>query len=104
MTALLQHSEHYMLELQLQHDKKKWYVFAQGISPLFYRLENLQHFRITKQWIDSHTVQLKSITWTFLRFQQFVRRRYRLKKFVVKHLRQLETGTLPFHQGMSNLG
>ena len=99
MTAqLLPHSFHYILELQLQEDKKKWYVFAQGISPLFYRLEGVQHFRIYKQWVIGAEYEKKNLTWKFIHFQQCIKRRYKLKKLVIQNLRYLETFQLTFPQ------
>ena len=92
------HSVHYILELQLLEDKKKWYVFAQGISPLFYRLEGIKYFRIYKQWIDTTEFQKKNLTWKFVRFQQSIKERYRLKKRFFKHLRCIETGEVTFQQ------
>lgn len=91
-------SQHYVLELQLKEDKKKWYIFAQGISPLFYRLEGIRHFRILKQWIHETEFQKKELTWRFLQFQRIFRRRNQLRKLVIKNLRKLETGQLSFSQ------
>jgi hypothetical protein len=95
------HSIHYILELQLKEDKKKWYVFAQGISPLFYRLEGMQYFSIYKQWVENTEFEKKNLTWKFVRFQQLYKRRIQLKKLVLKHLRKLETGEVTF-QELSN--
>ena len=97
------HSQHYLLELQLKEDKKKWYIFAQGISPLFYRLEGIQHFRIYKQWVENNEFEKKNLTWKFVRFQQFYRRRLQLKKLVVKHLRHLETREVTFQDLINHL-
>lgn len=94
----MEHSEYYSLELQLQQDKRKWYVFAQGISPLFYNFEGLQHFRIYKQTVVEHEFQKKDLTWKFIRFQQFYKRRLRLKKLVIRNLRKLQTGEVTFSQ------
>lgn len=91
-------SEHYILELRLKEDKKKWYIFAQGISPLFYRLEGIQHFRIFKQWLHETEFQKKDITWRFLQFQRIFRRQNQLRLLAIKHLRKLETGELTFSQ------
>ena len=97
---VLPHSIHYLLELQLKEDKKKWYIFAQGISPLFYRLEGIQHFRIYKQWVHDTNFEKKNLTWIFIRFQQAIKQRYRLKKRVIKNWRKLETGEVTFQQVM----
>lgn len=99
----MRHSLVYGLELQLKDDKKKWYVFAQGISPLFYRLEGLQHFRIYSQWIENFEFKRNNLTWAFLVFQQTVRRRLKLKTRVLKNLRKLETGEVTFAQLLRNL-
>ncbi len=90
------HSTHFILELQLKEDKKKWYVFAQGISPLFYRFEGVKYFRILKQWVDNNEFQKQDLTWTFIRFQQVLKQRILLKKLVLRNLRQLETGEVQF--------
>ena len=84
--------KHYLLELRLKEDKKKWYVFAQGISPLFYRLEGIQYFRIYRETLVNHEFQKKDLTWRFLQFQRVFRRHLQLKKLLIKHLKQLETG------------
>ncbi len=68
--SLQQHSFHYILKLQLKEDKKTWYVFAQGISPLFYRFEGIQHFRIYKQWVENEEFKKKDLTWKFIHFQE----------------------------------
>jgi hypothetical protein len=99
----MQHSQHYLLELQLKEDKKKWYIFAQGISPLFYRLEGIQHFRIYKQWVEENEFVKKNLTWTFIHFQRFWRLRLRMKKLVIKHLRNLETGEVTFQDLINHL-
>jgi hypothetical protein len=99
----MQHSRHYLLELQLKEDKKKWYIFAQGISPLFYRLEGIQHFRIYKQWVENNEFEKKNLTWSFVRFQQLYRRHFQLKKLVFKHLRHLETGEVTFQDLINHL-
>jgi len=93
-----EHSEYYALEIKLQGDKKKWYVFAQGISPLFYKLEDLQFFKIYKQWFSGGEFQKKDLTWRFLQFQRIYRRRLKLKKLVIKNLRKLQTGEATFSQ------
>lgn len=90
------HSQHYVLELQLKEDKKKWYVFAQGISPLFYRLEGIQYFRIFKQWVENDEYQKTNLTWKFMRFQQLCKHIFALKKWTIKNLRRLETGEVHF--------
>lgn len=95
--------KHYILELQLKDDKKKWYVFAQGISPLFYRLEGVKHFRIYRQILVNHEFQKQDLTWRFVKFQQAVRQYFQLKKLVIKHLRQLETGDITFSQLLNRL-
>lgn len=95
--------KHYMLELRLQEDKRKWYVFAQGISPLFYRLEGIQHFRIYRETLVNRQFQKQDITWRFLQFQRIFRRRLQLKKLVWKHLRFLETGEVTFSQLLNRL-
>lgn len=94
----MEHSEYYALEIKLQGDKKKWYVFAQGISPLFYNLEDLQFFKIYKQWVVEGEFQKKDLTWRFLQFQRLYRRRLKLKKLVIKNLRKLQTGEITFSQ------
>jgi hypothetical protein len=99
----MEHSHHYMLELQLKDDKKKWYVFAQGISPLFYRLEGIQHFRIYKQWLVNSKWERKPLTGRFSQFQRVYRRYLQIKKLVQKNLRLLETGEVTFHQLLSCL-
>jgi hypothetical protein len=99
---MMEHN-HYILELQLRDDKKKWYVFAQGISPLFYRLEGVQHFRIYRQYLVNHEFQKRDLTWSFVKFQQVFRRRLQLKKLVWKHLKQLETGEVTFQQLVNRL-
>lgn len=86
------HSTHYILELQLKDDKKKWYVYAQGISPLFYNLQGIQSFQLYKQWMEGTEFKKQRITYRLLRFQQRFRERLRLKNLALKHLRQLETG------------
>ena len=91
-------SEHYVLELRLKEDKKKWYVFAQGISPLFYRLDEIRHFRIYKQWVHETEFQKKDITFRFLQFQRIFRRWNQLRLLTIKNLRKLETGELTFLQ------
>lgn len=96
-------SQHYVLELQLKEDKKKWYVFTQGISPLFYRLEGIRHFRILKQWVHETEFQKKELTWRFLQFQRIFRRRNQLRKLVIKHFRSIETGQLSFLQLMNRI-
>ncbi len=85
-------SIHYMLELRLKEDKKKWYVFAQGISPLFYRLDGIQHFRIYRERVVNFQFQKEDITWRFLQFQRIFRRYLQLKRLIRKHLRKMETG------------
>ena len=99
----MQHSLHYVLELQLKEDKKKWYVFAQGISPLFYRFEGIQFFRIYSQWVEDNEFKRKNLTWNFVRFQKLYRSRIQLKKRVIKHRRKLETGEIAFSQLLKNL-
>lgn len=99
----MQHSLHYVLELQLKEDKKKWYVFAQGISPLFYRFEGIQFFRIYSQWVEDNEFKRKNLTWNFVRFQKLYRSRIQLKKLVIKHRRKLETGEIAFSQLLKNL-
>ena len=94
----MEHSDHYILELQLKGDTRKWYVFAQGISPLFYRLEGIQYFRIAKKWVYNMKWEEKSLTCRFLQFQRLYRRRLQLKKLVWKNLRTLETGEVTFQQ------
>lgn len=94
------HSVYYVLELQLKQDKRKWYVFAQGISPLFYNLEGIQHFRIYKKWFQDAEFQKKDITWRFIAFQQRYKR-WRLirKKIIQAFLRgQLERGEVTIQQ------
>ena len=86
-----------MLELQLKEDKKKWYVFAQGISPLFYRLEGIQHFRIYKQWVENDRFEKSNLTWKFTRFQQLCKQVFALKKWTIQNLRKLETGEVKFN-------
>jgi hypothetical protein len=94
-----EHSDHYILELQLKDDKKKWYAFTQGISPLFYRIEQgVQHFRIYKKWISDTKWKQKDLTWRFSQFQQLYRKRLQLKKLIWKNLRLLETGEVTFQQ------
>ncbi len=92
----MSHSQHYVLELQLEEDKKKWYVFAQGISPLFYNLKRIQHFRIYKQWVENQEFQKQDITYRFYRFQQHYRRWKQLKKeYIRAYLRgDLERGLI----------
>ena len=97
-TQSLPHSVHYILELQLKEDKKKWYIFAQGISPLFYRLEGIQHFRILKQWVTTPEFEKKDLTWKFIRFQQFLKQQFALKKLVRQQVRRLETGEVQFSE------
>ena len=94
----LPHSEHFVLELQLKEDKKKWYVFAQGISPLFYNLQGIRHFRILKQFVDEMEFKKKDITWRFLQFQRMFRKQNQLRKLVFKNLRTLEIGQISFSQ------
>ncbi len=98
----MQH-KHYMLELRLQEDKKKWYVFAQGISPLFYRLEGIQHFRIYRETVVNHIFERYDLTGRFCQFQRIYRKRRQLKKLVIKHLRCLETGEVTFSQLLNHL-
>jgi hypothetical protein len=95
--------KHYMLELRLKEDKKKWYIFAQGISPLFYRLEGIQHFRIYRETLVDNHFQKQDLTWRFLQFQRVFRRQLHLKKLVSKHLRSLETGHVTFSQLLNRL-
>ena len=92
------HSTHYILELQLQEDKKQWYVYTQGISPLFYRLEGVKHFRIYRQWLENTVFKKKEMTWCLLAFQQLFRRKRQFKKAVMKHLFKLQTGEVTFQQ------
>lgn len=94
----MEHSEYYSLEIKLQGDKKKWYIFAQGISPLFYNFEGLQYFRIYKQTVVEHEFQKKDLTWKFIRFQQFYKQRVKLKKLVIQNLRKLQTGEVTLSQ------
>jgi hypothetical protein len=85
-----------MIEIQLKDDKKKWYVYSQGISPLFYRFEGIQSFRIYKRWIENHEFQQKDITGNFLKFQRVLRQRIFLKQQAIKYLRKMETGEVLF--------
>ena len=98
-----EHSDHYVLELQLKEDKKKWYVFAQGISPLFYRLEGIRYFRILKQWVHNNEWKKKNLTGRFCEFQRLYRRRIQLKKLVWKNLQKLETGQVTLHHLVNRL-
>jgi hypothetical protein len=98
MSLLQPHSTQYLLELQLKEDKKKWYVFAQGISPLFYRLEGIRHFRIYKQWVEETDFHKQDITYRLLQFQQRVRQYLRMKKLWFRYWRKLETGEVTFQQ------
>lgn len=95
--------KHYFLELKLQDDKKKWYIFAQGISPLFYRFEGIQHFRIYRETVVNYSFLKQDLTWRFHQFQRFYRKRLQLKKLVLKHLRELETGEVAFSQLINRL-
>jgi hypothetical protein len=99
----MEHSHHFMLEFRLKEDKKKWYVYGQGISPLNYRLEGIKHFRIYKQFVVNLHIEKQDITWRFLQFQLFYRRRLQLRKLLWKNLRKLETGEVTFHQLASRL-
>lgn len=94
----MEHSTHYVLELQLREDRKQWYVYAQGISPLFYKLKGVKHFRIYRQWLENTEYKKKEITWCLVAFQQIFRRQRALKKAVIKHLFKLQTGEITFHQ------
>jgi hypothetical protein len=94
----MQHSTHYILELQLHNDRKSWYVYAQGISPLFYNLKGIQHFRIYKQWIQNNEFQKKEITWRLLDFQIRWKRWIQFKKRVIRNLRSLESGEVTWGQ------
>ena len=98
MQNLSPHSTHYILELQLLDDKKKWYVYAQGISPLFYNLKGIQHFHILKQWVEENTFIKKDITWRLVDFQMRWRRWNKFKKTVFQNLRKLETGEVTWSQ------
>lgn len=90
------HSIHYLLELQLKDDKKKWYVFSQGISPYFYKMEGAQSFRIYKRWVENHEFQQKDVTGRYLQLQRWIRQRIFLKKQAIKYLRKMETGEVSF--------
>lgn len=94
---LLSHSTHYILELRLKEDKKKWYVYAQGISPLLYNFEGIQSICIFKQWVEGTDFQKENITYRLLQFQQRVRERIRLKKLWFRYWRQLETGEVTWN-------
>lgn len=97
----LAHSPHYVLELRLKEDKKKWYVYAQGISPLLYNFQGIQSFQIFKQWVQGTDFQKQNITYRLLQFQQCVRDRIRMKKLWFRYWRQLEIGEVTW-QSLTN--
>jgi hypothetical protein len=95
----------YTLELDCYTTSSpKMYVYAQGVSPFFIRLDILIHtkFRIKKHWLVDYELKKLDITYYFLLFQRLFRKRLRWRRaFRLLKLRQ--TGEISPRQFMNRI-